>query len=210
MTTVSTHTTREEMRGRFGIRLSVVAFVALTMLAIPVASASGAGTTSLRSVKTPGFFGALATSSSKSLYLLTSEKGAALKCTGACLSTWLPLLVKDSVATITLGTGVKGTVGFVARGAKMKQVTYNSYPVYTFAGDSGVRGNSGEGLVFKGGTWFLVKAVATSSTKTPFKSTPTTTTTTVSGATTTNPAPTTTTTKPAPTTTTTSPGGIVY
>ncbi|HEY5103683.1 MAG TPA: hypothetical protein VII65_01440, partial [Acidimicrobiales bacterium] len=153
MATYSSLKTRVEMSSVFGLRLSVVVLVALATLAIPVASASGAGTTSLRSVRAPGFAGALATSSSKSLYLLTSEKSAALKCTGACLSNWLPLLVRDSVARITLETGVKGTVGFVARGAKMKQVTYNSYPVYTYVGDSGARGSSGEGLVFKGGTW---------------------------------------------------------
>lgn len=177
----TTHQARQGMRGGFASRLCVVALLASTMLAIPVASASGAVTPSLRSVKVPGYPGALATSSSRSLYLLTSEKGAALKCKGACLSTWLPMLVKDSVKKITLGAGVKGTVRFVARGSTMKQVTYNSYPVYRFVGDSGPRQHNGEGIAFKGGIWYLAKAGATSSVKTPFKATSTTTTTSAGG-----------------------------
>jgi len=79
-------------------------------------------------------------------------------------------------------------------------VTFNSFPLYTFAGDSGARQSHGEGVKAFGGTWTLVNAAAATALATPFAASgpkpalPTTTTTT-----TTKPAP--------PTTTTTTLGG---
>jgi len=40
----------------------------------------------------------------------------------------------------------------------MKQVTFNSYPVYTFIGDRGLKQANGEGIMALGGTWLLQHA----------------------------------------------------
>jgi len=172
--------------------LCVAAIAASAFVAMPISNASGTNSPALKSVKVKGYAGALATSSSRSLYLLTSERGAKIKCSGACLTTWPPLLVKDSVTRLTLGTDVKGKVGFVARGTLMKQVTYNSFPVYTYAGDTRSLQHNGEGLVLNAGTWYLVKADAATSGETAFKKSTSNTS------------------KPAPTTTTTVGGGSAY
>jgi predicted lipoprotein with Yx(FWY)xxD motif len=162
-----------------------MALAASAVMIVPMVSASGASSPTLKSANVASFPGALVNHSSRTLYLLSSEKGAKIKCKSACLSTWPPLLVKSSVTKVTLGANVKGKIGFVTRSATMKQVTFNSFPLYTFAGDSGALQSNGEGIVALGGTWYLVKASSSSAGVTVFKKsssgTPTTTTTTASG-----------------------------
>ncbi len=178
----------------------MVALAASALGATTVATLSSAASPTVESANVPHFAGALVNQSSRSLYVLSDERGAKLHCTTSCLSSWLPLEVSTSTKTVSLGAGVKGKIGFVARGNSKKQVTFNSYPVYTFVGDSGARQSHGEGIKAFGGTWTLVHATASTPTATPFsagvKAKPPVTTTT-------NP----------PTTTTTTPaggGGISY
>jgi predicted lipoprotein with Yx(FWY)xxD motif len=108
----------------------------------------------------------LGNSSHFTLYVLTSEKGGTLKCTGSCLQSWFPLLVTSSTKTVAEGAGVKGAIGFVTRGSS-KQVTFNSYPVYTFYGDSGPSQANGEDIPDLGGTWYMASAAASTATTTP-------------------------------------------
>jgi predicted lipoprotein with Yx(FWY)xxD motif len=159
-----------------------------------MATLSSAASPTIESANVLHFAGALVNQSSRSLYILSDERGAKLHCTTSCLSSWLPLEVSSSSTTVPLGAGVKGKIGFVARGGSKKQVTFNSYPLYTFVGDTGARQSHGEGIKAFGGTWTLVRSTATSAGATPF------------AASATHPSPPTTTTNP-PTTTTTAPGG---
>jgi predicted lipoprotein with Yx(FWY)xxD motif len=177
-------------RGGFsvrGVRLWTLALAGSAVVLAPMVSASGATSPTVKSANVAGFPGALVNHASKTLYVLSSEKGAKIKCSGACLSTWPPLLVKSTVTKVVLGANVKGKIGFVKRSATTKQVTFNSYPLYTFAGDSGALQSNGEGIAALGGTWYLVKASASSAGLTVFKKSSTgTTTTTLAGTTTTS------------------------
>lgn len=164
-----------------GLRFSVAALAASALLLAPMVSASGATSPVLKSGKVSRFPGALVSGSSKTLYVLSSEKGGKIKCKGACLSVWPPLLVKTSVKSISLGVGVKGRIGFVRRSKTTKQVTYNSFPVYTYNGDTGKLQSNGEGIAALGGKWTLAKAKATSPAATTYVSSSTTTTTAASG-----------------------------
>ena len=161
-----------------------VGAIVLSALALaPMVSASGASLPTLKSANVAGSSGALVNHSSRTLYLLTSEKGAKIKCASGCLTAWPPLLVKSTVKTISLGANVKGKIGFVTRSKTMKQVTFNSYPVYTYSGDSAALQSTGEGIVAFGGTWYLIKANSTSAGSSAFlkSSASTVTTTTSSG-----------------------------
>lgn len=173
-------------------RLALVALAATALGVTTVTALASAAAPSVESANVPHFAGALVNQSSHSLYVLSSERGGALRCTGSCLSSWLPLEVSTSTTTVSLGAGVKGKVGFVARGKSKKQVTFNTYPLYTFVGDSGARQSHGEGIKALGGTWTLVRSTATTAAATPFSA---------------SAPPTTTPTNPPPSTTTTSPGG---
>jgi predicted lipoprotein with Yx(FWY)xxD motif len=197
-------TTVTTTRGTKNSRRARLAATTLALGALGATAAIGvasAGSLSMEAASVPHFAGALVNQSSRTLYVLSDEKGGALKCTGSCLSSWIPVEVPTTVTTVSLGAGVRGKIGFVARGKSKKQVTFNSYPLYSFVGDSGARQSHGEGVKAFGGTWTLVKAAAKSASATPFAASATK-------------LPTPTTTKPdPPTTTTTTPaggGGVSY
>jgi predicted lipoprotein with Yx(FWY)xxD motif len=155
-------------------RIAIATLAASLLTSVTLIQASEATSSTLRSVNLKGFSGVLANSSSFSLYVLSMEKGGKLHCKTDCLTTWLPLLVKNSVKSISVGSGVSGRTGFIARGSGMKQVTYNSYPLYTYSGDHKAREARGEGMVSSNGygTWLLVKASTSSATNTPVTTTP--------------------------------------
>ncbi len=165
------------------VRAAALAVAAAALVVAPLV-AGGATAPALKSARVVGYPGALVNVSSRSLYVLTSERGAKLKCVGSCLSVWPPLLVNKSVTHVTI-VGGKGHVGFVARSKTMKQVTYNSFPLYTFSGDRGALGHAGVGIAAFGGVWYLVRAAATTPAATPYKKVvkgPKTTTTTTKGS----------------------------
>lgn len=165
-------------------RLSVAVVAAGALTLAPLMSVSGASTSLVTAGNVKGFSGALVNGASRTLYALSVEKGGKIKCQGSCLTFWPPLLVKTSVTKVSFGAGVKGKIGFVTRSKTMKQVTFNSFPVYTYSGDHGSLESNGEGISLLGGTWYVVKASSSSSTTTLFHRTkaktptPTTTTTT--------------------------------
>jgi predicted lipoprotein with Yx(FWY)xxD motif len=123
----------------------------------------------LQAANITGFSGVLEANTSLTYYVLSDEVGGTLHCTGQCLSSWPPLLVGSATtaAEVSLGAGVDGKIGFVTRSATQKQVTFNSYPVYTFSGDTGPNQSNGQGITEPGGaTWHLVDASATTASST--------------------------------------------
>ncbi len=83
------------------------------------------------------------------LYYLTVDTTTAPKCTGACLTTWPPLLSNGNPSSMVPLTGTL-TVVMNANG---DQVAYNGHLLYRFAGDK-VKGDAkGEGLQAFGGEW---------------------------------------------------------
>jgi predicted lipoprotein with Yx(FWY)xxD motif len=137
---------------------------------LPAGIASASSSPLLQALSIKSSPPAVVNAAHDTLYLLSSEKSGHLHCTGLCLNYWFPLLVKKSVTTITMAKGVKGKIGFVARSGGMKQVTFNSYPLYRFSGDARSLQTNGEGLVSYGGTWYAVKAAATSPSQSAIKS----------------------------------------
>jgi predicted lipoprotein with Yx(FWY)xxD motif len=199
MTITGIHKTPRTSRRSRHIKFSISLLAAAGLLAAPLAESADASATVLQSVNIAGFPGALANHASRS-----------------CLAHWIPVTVKSSATSVSLGANVKGKIGFVARSASTKQVTFNSYPLYTFAGDSGPKQSHGEGAAFAGGKWYVVKASSASVGATPIVRAASS----VGGATTTTtakkpPATTTTTTTTTTmggggTTTTTAGGGVGY
>jgi len=92
----------------------------------------------------------LTTTKGHTLYSLSAETKGRFICTGACTSTWRPLLVP---------TGTKPTgpvrLGTIERPDGRTQVVFKGRPLYSFSGDSKVGDVKGEG--FKDvGTWHAV------------------------------------------------------
>jgi predicted lipoprotein with Yx(FWY)xxD motif len=148
--------------------LSGAAAIALVpALSISQQTAQAAPPAFLHAANIPNYAGILENSASRTLYALSTEKGTKLHCAGTCTATWRPLLVKSTTKSVTVGAGVKGAVGFVRRSPTTKQVTFNSYPVYTYAGDSAANQSHGEARVADGGTWHMLHASAKTPAATP-------------------------------------------
>ncbi len=77
------------------------------------------------------------------------------------------LEVTSNTTPISTGPNVDGTIGFVSRGTSTYQVTFNSYPVCRYIGDSAAASTNGEGVVAYGATWYLLNASATTAGSTP-------------------------------------------
>ena len=146
-------------------RLAAVSAVTAALAAGAALPAAGAATRpakpdALQTATVARYGRILTDGTGASLYALSSERGGKLLCTGGCLKFWPPLLVAGGVRSLHLGAGVVGTVGLVPRGGHSKQVTYNGFPLYRFAGDRGAHQTHGEGIAAFGGTWTLVHASA--------------------------------------------------
>lgn len=70
-------------------------------------------------------------------------------CTGACVKTWIPVIVPDSVQTVGVDKRLLGTVHRDGR----KQLTLAGWPLYRYAGDTGAGQMNGQG---KDGQWYAV------------------------------------------------------
>ena len=88
----------------------------------------------------------------RTLYYFVPERGGTIVCTGPCLGVW-PALFATSM-TPTAGSTLTGQLGVVAR-ASSEQVSYNHWPLYTFAGDRGPDQTNGQGVFGFGGKWFV-------------------------------------------------------
>jgi predicted lipoprotein with Yx(FWY)xxD motif len=88
----------------------------------------------------------------RTLYYFVPERGGSIVCSGQCTNVWPPLFATSTAPTA--GAALPGQLGVVAR-AGSEQVTYNHWPLYTFAGDHGPDQTNGQGVFGFGGKWFV-------------------------------------------------------
>ncbi|HEX4213278.1 MAG TPA: hypothetical protein VIA06_08145 [Candidatus Dormibacteraeota bacterium] len=89
----------------------------------------------------------LTNSQGMTLYYYTPDKGKSVTCTGSCAQAWPPLNLPKGMSKAAGGSGVTGTFSAVSG-----VVTYNGWPLYTYAGDKSSSDTVGQGL---GGVWFV-------------------------------------------------------
>lgn len=96
----------------------------------------------------------LVNSQGRTLYLFRKDTGTTSTCTGACAANWPPLLENGTPA---IGSGANASLlGTTTRPDRMKQITYNGHPLYTFVKDTKSGDTNGQGLNFFGGLWYAV------------------------------------------------------
>ena len=84
------------------------------------------------------------------LYHFTAEASGTIACTGGCPSTWPPAVLPAG-ETVSPSASLPGKFGTVTRPDGSTQITYNSWPLYAFAGDTAAGQAKGQGLL---GKWF--------------------------------------------------------
>ena len=99
-----------------------------------------------------GLGAVLVNAQGRTLYYFVPERGGKIVCTGQCTNVW-PALYATSMAP-TASAALPGQLGVVARPGS-EQVTYNHWPLYTFAGDTRPDQTNGQGVVGFGGKWFV-------------------------------------------------------
>jgi predicted lipoprotein with Yx(FWY)xxD motif len=103
----------------------------------------------------------LVTTSGRTLYSLSAETHGRFICTGSCVATWPPLILKHGAKPV----GVRG-LGSIRRPDGRRQVTYKGKPLYRFASDMRKGDVGGEG--FKDvGTWHAAVAPRSSAAPAP-------------------------------------------
>jgi len=96
----------------------------------------------------------LANAQGRTLYYFLPERGGRIVCaSSACIGYWPPSL--SAGAAPRGGAGVTGQLGLIARGGGAQQITYETWPMYTFAGDSAAGQTMGQGVVGFGGKWLV-------------------------------------------------------
>lgn len=93
----------------------------------------------------------LVTNDGRTLYYFTPDQdGATLACAGACLTTWLPDVLPQGAKVASNGS-LPAKLGTIARPDGTRQVTYDGWPLYRFAGDTARGAVNGQGM---SGQWF--------------------------------------------------------
>ena len=71
------------------------------------------------------------------LYYFLPEKNSTIgACTGGCLTAWPPLVATGTPSGPSALTGTLGTVSVMVNGAAENEVTYNGWPLHTYASDT--------------------------------------------------------------------------
>ena len=104
----------------------------------------------------------LVDSKGMTLYIFTKDTANTSNCSGTCANNWPPLL---SNGTPVAGTGVSASLlGAIKRADGSMQVTYNSLPLYYFAGDKAAGDTKGQGVK---SVWYVIDAAGKPITSAP-------------------------------------------
>jgi predicted lipoprotein with Yx(FWY)xxD motif len=133
----------------------------------PTANADAAITVATATI--PGVGTVLVNGNGQTLYLLSSEQGGKLTCTDAngCTKVWPDTELPSGKTAGIAGTGVQASLLSTVKTADGKlYMTYNTFPLYTFTGDTKTGTAAGQGITSFGGTWSAITPAGVAATST--------------------------------------------
>jgi predicted lipoprotein with Yx(FWY)xxD motif len=139
----------------------------------PTANADAAITVATASL--PGVGTVLVNGNGQTLYLLSSEQGGKLTCTDAngCTKVWPDTELPSGKTAGIAGTGVQASLLSTVKTADGKlYLTYNTFPLYTFTGDTKTGTAAGQGITSFGGTWAAITPAGVAATTSSASSSP--------------------------------------
>ena len=107
----------------------------------------------------PGVGTVLVNGNGQTLYLLSSEQGGKITCTddNGCTKVWPDTELPSGKTAGIAGTGVQASLLSTVKSADGKlYLTYNTFPLYTFSGDTKTGTAAGQGITSFGGTWSAI------------------------------------------------------
>src|SRR5882762_6714493 len=133
----------------------------------PAANADAVITVATASI--PGVGTVLVNGNGQTLYLLSSEQGGKLTCTDAngCTKVWPDTELPSGKTAGIAGAGVQASLLSTVKTADGKlYLTYNTFPLYTFTGDTKTGTAAGQGIASFGGTWSAITPAGVAATST--------------------------------------------
>jgi predicted lipoprotein with Yx(FWY)xxD motif len=117
----------------------------------------GGMTVTLMARSLPGVGTVLVDSQGYALYVFAPDDHRAITCTGTCLGTWPPLMLPAG-GRPAAGRGVKSMLlgsDPVPGGGRV--VTYDGWPLYTYAGDVQPGQATGQDIDLNDGEWYVIR-----------------------------------------------------
>ena len=155
--------TKTQRKEEMNVKIFAVALLAAIGLTTAgwgaSAAASAREATSSVAVKTRKISGlgvVLVNPKGRTLYVFMRDAHRHVTCTGRCAQYWPPLKWKRSSKPTAGGTAKSKLLGLDRDPAGGKVVTYNKWPLYTYAGDSAAGQANGQGLNVNGGKWYVI------------------------------------------------------
>ena len=117
----------------------------------------------------PGVGTVLVNGNNRTLYELSSEQGGKITCTDAngCTAVWPDTELPSGKTAGIAGTGTQASLLSTVKSPDGKlYLTYNTFPLYTYTGDTGPGTAAGQGINTFGGTWSAITPAGTPATST--------------------------------------------
>ncbi len=125
----------------------------------PATSGAGGSSGAVISTASTSIGVVLTNSQGFTLYYFLPEQNSTIgACNGGCLTAWPPLLTSGATTAPSALTGTFGTVSIMVNGAAATEVTYNGWPLHTFASDTAAGQTTGQGV---DGKWFAITPATT-------------------------------------------------
>jgi predicted lipoprotein with Yx(FWY)xxD motif len=115
---------------------------------------SGGGDGIVSAAKVGDLGTVLVDSQGLTLYDFHKDKGSTSSCYGACAGAWPPLLTEGNPQA--QGAADRSMLGTTKRKDGTVQVTYNGWPLYTYAGDKGPGEANGNDITQYGAQWYAL------------------------------------------------------
>lgn len=119
----------------------------------PAASSAGAGVVKAAKVGDLGTI--IVSSAGLTLYDFHKDQGGKSSCYGACASAWPPLLTEGDPKAEA--GAMASQLGTTERKDGTVQVTYNGWPLYTYAGDQAPGEANGNDIDQFGAEWYALQ-----------------------------------------------------
>jgi predicted lipoprotein with Yx(FWY)xxD motif len=146
---------------RYHVRLiafALVAVLGLLAAGVGVSSARSANSAAVKTRKVNGLGVVLVNAKGHTLYTFARDQRRHVTCTGKCARYWPPLKWKGSGKPKAGGAAKTKLLGLDANPTGGRVVTYNKWPLYTYAGDGAAGQANGQDISANGGKWYVITA----------------------------------------------------
>jgi len=110
----------------------------------------------ISSAQVSGLGTVLVNSQGRTLYMFVPDHQIKVTCIGSCAAVWPPALLASGQTAVAAGGVKRSLLGSDPNPGGGQVVTYNKWPLYTFAGDSSAGAATGQALNLNGGLWYVI------------------------------------------------------